>query len=66
MPAMLDSMEPLKSEADYLVGWVDTTAGGGGLGRGQIHSAQYVAAQDDAALARSLSREHQKDRKSVV
>ena len=60
MPAMLDSMELVKDDADYLVGWVDTTAGGGGLGRGQIHRAQYVAAQDEAALAHSLSREHQK------
>ena len=60
MRAMLDSMEPLKSTADYLVGWVDTTAGGGGLGRGQVHSAQYVPAQDEAARAQSLSRDHQK------
>ena len=60
MAAMLGTMEPVKSEADYLVGWVDTTAGGGGLGRGQIHRAQYLAAEDEAALTRSLSREHQK------
>lgn len=56
---MIDQMETLKSEADYLVGWVDTTAGGQSQGRGQVHRAQYVAASDEAALARSLSREHQ-------
>jgi decaprenylphospho-beta-D-ribofuranose 2-oxidase len=60
MTAMLDAMEPVKDTSDYLVGWVDTTAGGGGLGRGQIHRAQYVAGADEPALARSLGREHQK------
>jgi decaprenylphospho-beta-D-ribofuranose 2-oxidase len=60
LPAMLDTMEPIKSEADYLVGWVDTTVGGRGLGRGQIHRAQYVAADDEPNAARSLGRDHQK------
>ncbi len=55
MGAMLDVMEPLKSEADYLVGWVDGTVGGRSMGRGQIHRAHYVAASDEATLARSLS-----------
>ena len=27
---------------DYTVGWLDTTAGGSGLGRGQIHAAKYL------------------------
>ncbi|MEP7359681.1 MAG: FAD-binding oxidoreductase, partial [Anaerolineales bacterium] len=59
MANMLEVMEGLKSEADYLVGWVDTTAGGRGLGRGQVHRAQYVAAEDEINLARSLSRDYQ-------
>jgi len=58
--AMVDLMEPLKSEADYLVGWVDTTAGGRSMGRGQVHRAQYVPASDEPNLTLSLSREHQK------
>jgi FAD/FMN-containing dehydrogenase len=33
--------------ADYLVGWIDGTAGGRSLGRGQLHVAQYVRADDD-------------------
>ena len=59
MAAMIDLMEPLKSEADYLVGWVDTTVGGRSMGRGQVHRAQYVAGADEPNLPYSLSREHQ-------
>jgi decaprenylphospho-beta-D-ribofuranose 2-oxidase len=55
MGAMLDLMESLKSEADYLVGWVDTTAGGRAIGRGQVHTGHYLHAEDDPAPAASLS-----------
>jgi decaprenylphospho-beta-D-ribofuranose 2-oxidase len=59
LPAMLDDMESLKGEADYLVGWVDATAAGRSLGRGQIHRAQYLSEDDEPTRVRSLSREHQ-------
>jgi decaprenylphospho-beta-D-ribofuranose 2-oxidase len=59
MPAMLDDMERLKGTADYLVGWVDTTVGGGSLGRGQLHTGYYLHEGEDAAPARSLGLEHQ-------
>ncbi len=59
LPAMLDEMEPRKSEADYLVGWVDTTAGGRALGRGQLHQAQYLPEEAEPTLARSLNPQHQ-------
>ena len=39
---MLDDMEPLKDEADYLVGWVDGTKRGRSLGRGQIERGLLV------------------------
>lgn len=52
-------MEPLKEEVDYLVGWIDGTTGGRGLGRGQIHTAQYLKAEDDAHPAETLRVEHQ-------
>jgi decaprenylphospho-beta-D-ribofuranose 2-oxidase len=58
--AMIDLMEPLKSETDYLVGWVDTTAGGRSMGRGQVHRAQYVAGSDEPNPTHTLGREHQK------
>ncbi len=35
--------------SDYLVGWVDGTAEGGELGRGEIHQANYLTAAEDPA-----------------
>lgn len=32
---------------DYTVGWLDSTAGGKGLGRGQLHTAKYVHEGED-------------------
>ncbi len=32
---------------DYIVGWLDTTNGGKGLGRGQIHAANYLHGNED-------------------
>lgn len=32
---------------DYIVGWLDTTARGKALGRGQIHAARYLAEGED-------------------
>ncbi|MFZ1041974.1 MAG: FAD-binding oxidoreductase [Anaerolineales bacterium] len=32
---------------DYIVGWLDATAGGRGLGRGQIHAARYLNEGED-------------------
>ncbi|MEO7995734.1 MAG: FAD-binding oxidoreductase, partial [bacterium] len=40
---MVAIFEERRAEADYLVGWVDCTAGGRHLGRGMIHMAQYLA-----------------------
>jgi FAD/FMN-containing dehydrogenase len=56
---LLAEMEPLKAEADYLVGWVDATAVGRGLGRGQIHQARYLAPGVDARPAHTLSLAYQ-------
>jgi decaprenylphospho-beta-D-ribofuranose 2-oxidase len=57
--AMLDDMERLKIDSDYLVGWVDTTAGGRSIGRGQLHTAHYLHADDEPEPAGSLSLSHQ-------
>lgn len=32
---------------DYIVGWLDTMAGGSSLGRGQIHAARYLHESED-------------------
>ncbi|MBI3158615.1 MAG: FAD-binding oxidoreductase [Chloroflexi bacterium] len=46
-------------EHDYIVGWVDCTAGGRGLGRGQMHSADYLPPGADPDPAQSLRAEYQ-------
>jgi decaprenylphospho-beta-D-ribofuranose 2-oxidase len=56
---MLDDMEPLKASADYLVGWVDGTAGGRAVGRGQLHQAHYLPPGADARPAHTLSLDYQ-------
>lgn len=56
---MMDDFEPIKAESDYLVGWVDGTAGGRGLGRGQIHRAMYLPPGEDAAPAQTLKVDYQ-------
>ena len=33
--------------SDYLVGWVDCLSGGSGIGRGEIHRANYLSADED-------------------
>lgn len=33
--------------SDYIVGWLDSTAGGRALGRGQVHAARYLHEGDD-------------------
>ena len=41
--------------ADYLVGWLDSTAKGSGFGRGEMHKARYLQPGEDPAPARTLS-----------
>ncbi len=45
--AHLKAIEQDAPEYDYTVGWLDATAGGSGLGRGQIHSAKYLHEGED-------------------
>lgn len=45
---ILESLDEQK-ENDYVVGWVDCTAGGRSLGRGQLHTANYLAKGEDPA-----------------
>lgn len=57
---MMAEMEPLKSDSDYLVGWVDGTWGGRrSLGRGQVHRAHYLKPGEDGTPALTLRRDHQ-------
>lgn len=57
--SLIERMESLKDEVDYLVGWVDGLARGRSLGRGQIHTANYLGPDDEPTPAQSLRLEHQ-------
>lgn len=46
LKAMIDAFEE-NLDQDYLVGWVDCTAKGMGLGRGLIHAARHLAPGED-------------------
>ncbi len=39
---------------DYIVGWLDATASGRSLGRGQIHAARYLHEGDDPELQKTM------------
>lgn len=56
---MLDHIEARRTQADYLVGWIDGFAAGDGAGRGLIHDARYLGEGEDLDPVRSLSVEHQ-------
>jgi len=54
---MLDSMERLREEADFVVSWADAFARGPALGRGSVEWARWIEAEkrpDPETLRRSL------------
>jgi decaprenylphospho-beta-D-ribofuranose 2-oxidase len=55
----LADMREHAPESDYIVGWLDATAGGRGLGRGQIHSARYLHEGEDPDAPRTLELRNQ-------
>jgi FAD/FMN-containing dehydrogenase len=55
----LKEIERSAPEHAYTVGWLDATARGRGLGRGQLHSADYLAATEDPQAARTLQAAYQ-------
>jgi decaprenylphospho-beta-D-ribofuranose 2-oxidase len=59
LPVMLHDLDQFKEEHDYIVGWLDGTAGGRALGRGQIHGADYVHADEDPDATRTLRLDYQ-------
>lgn len=44
---------------DYIVGWLDTFAGGSSLGRGQIHAAHYVHEGEDPSPQETMKLKNQ-------
>jgi FAD/FMN-containing dehydrogenase len=50
----LRAIEEAAPQHNYTVGWLDCTARGRGLGRGQLHTADYLAEGEDPNPARTL------------
>jgi FAD/FMN-containing dehydrogenase len=55
----LDAIAECAPENSYTVGWLDTTASGKGLGRGQLHAAKYLEEGEDPEPAKTLQISHQ-------
>jgi FAD/FMN-containing dehydrogenase len=55
----LDSLLEHAPVYDYIVGWLDTTAGGAGLGRGQIHAARNLREGEDPEAHRTMQLSYQ-------
>jgi FAD/FMN-containing dehydrogenase len=54
-----DTFEAKLPTSDYLVGWIDCFATGRGLGRGQLHAANYLKAGEDPNPATTLAPDRQ-------
>lgn len=59
MDHMFDIFEERLPDSDYLVGWVDCTAGEPALGRGEVHQAHYLHEGEDPEGRASLHVERQ-------
>ncbi len=59
LAAQLDSLLTGAPENDYIVGWLDGTARGKSMGRGQMHAANYLAKGDDPEAEKTLQVDYQ-------
>ncbi len=59
LAAHLNALEAGAPAHDYIVGWLDATARRAGLGRGQIHTADYLTEEQDPRPQHSLRVEYQ-------
>jgi FAD/FMN-containing dehydrogenase len=64
--AMFDCFAERLNKADYLVGWVDCFAGGGALGRGLVHEANYLTAAQDPEGAKRFGAKEQELPPSIM
>ena len=55
----LDSLVEHAPDHDYIVGWLDTTAHGKNLGRGQIHASRNLKEGEDPAARETMKLSHQ-------
>ena len=56
---IIEKFEARRHTADYLVGWIDCFATGKAVGRGQVHEAYYLHAEDDPNPTQTLRVAHQ-------
>ncbi len=59
LEGMMEELESRKDSDAYLVGWLDGLARGKALGRGQMHSANDLAQDEDTNHHRTLHFDHQ-------
>lgn len=59
LEAHLHAIETSAPEHNYTVGWLDATTRGRGLGRGQLHTADYLAEGEDPDPANTLRVDYQ-------
>lgn len=55
LAGMFDYFRENVSDSDYIVGWIDAFARGKALGRGDVHSANYLQPGEDPDPVRSLN-----------
>ncbi len=62
VPDLKSHLDALLDDApknDYTVGWLDATVGGKSMGRGQIHTAQYLHAGEDSEPSKTMQVNYQ-------
>jgi FAD/FMN-containing dehydrogenase len=56
---LLRALDDAKGDWEYVVGWIDAFAGGSGAGRGLLHFARHLEAEEDGDPSSSLDPESQ-------
>ena len=59
LPHHLDEIMAAAPDHSYTVGWLDAMAGGKGLGRGQLHTADYLKEGEDPQASKTLQVSYQ-------
>lgn len=59
LKSQLEILDGRVGETDYIVGWLDSTAGGRALGRGEMHGANYLKDGEDPHAHETMQLAHQ-------
>ena len=63
---LFEVFEERLPQSDYLVGWIDCFGAGDGLGRGQVHQANYFKSGEDPNAGQTLKVENQELPDSIL